>query len=98
MDKKGDGVTTYASHMANHAHKIKDGVLEAADGHTHEISMVGVAVHDTVGPDSDADVSTRPLSPSEQESTNNDSAPKVHAEGHGQVLPVAEASSEDLEI
>ena len=98
MDKKGAGVTTYASHMANHAHKIKDGVLEAADGHTHEISMVGVAVHDTVGPDSDADVSTRPLSPSEQESTNNDSAPKVHAEGHGQVLPVAEASSEDLEI
>ena len=49
MDKKGDGVTTYASHMANHAHKIKDGVLEAADGHTHEISMVGVAIHDSVG-------------------------------------------------
>ncbi len=98
MDKKGDGVTTYASHMANHAHKIKDGVLEAADGHTHEISMVGVAVHDSVGPDSDADVSTRPLSPSEQESANGDSAPKVHAEGQGQVLPVAEASSEDLEI
>lgn len=98
MDKKGDGVTTYASHMANHAHKIKDGVLEAADGHTHEISMVGVAVHDSVGPDSDSDVSTRPLSPSEQESANSDAAPKVHAEGHGQVLPVAEASSEGLEI
>ena len=52
--------------------------------------MVGVAVHDTVGPDHDADVSERPLSPSEQES--------VHAEGSGQVLPVAEASIEDLEI
>ena len=90
MDKNMDGVTTYASHMANHAHKIKKGVLEAADGHTHEISMVGVAVHDTIGPDQDADVSERPLSPSEQES--------VHAEGHGQVLPVSEASIEELEI
>ena len=90
MDKKGDGVTTYASHMANHAHKIKNGALEAADGHTHEISMVGVAVHDTVGPDHDADVSERPLSPSEQES--------IHAEGTGQVLPVAEASIEDMKI
>ena len=102
MDKKGDGVTTYASHLANHAHKVKEGVLEAADGHTHEISMVGVAVHDTVGPDNDADVSTRPLSPSEQESVSSDSnsssTPQVHAQGHGQVLPVAEASSEGMEI
>ena len=97
MDKNMDGVTTYASHMANHAHKIKNGVLEAADGHTHEISMVGVAVHDTVGPDHDADVSERPLSPSEQESVSQDE-PKVHAEGHGQVLPVAEASIEEMEI
>ena len=39
MDKNMDGVTTYASHMANHAHRIKNGVLEAADGHTHEISI-----------------------------------------------------------
>ena len=97
MDKNMDGVTTYASHMANHAHKIKEGVLEAADGHTHEISMIGVAVHDAIGPDADADVSERPLSPSEQDSVSQ-TEPKVHAEGHGQVLPVAEASIEEMEI
>ena len=64
IDDVGNGVTTYASHMATHAHKIVNGVVQEANGHTHCITMVGVPV---ASPD-DADmVSERPLSPSEQE-------------------------------
>ena len=64
IDDVGNGVTTYASHMATHAHKIVNGVVQEAAGHTHCITMVGVPV---ASPD-DADiVSDRPLSPSEQE-------------------------------
>lgn len=64
IDDVGNGVTTYASHMATHAHKIINGVVQEAAGHTHCITMVGVPV---ASPD-DADmVSERPLSPSEQE-------------------------------
>lgn len=64
IDDVGNGVTTYASHMATHAHKIINGVVQEAAGHTHSITMVGVPV---ASPD-DADmVSERPLSPSEQE-------------------------------
>jgi HK97 family phage prohead protease/HK97 family phage major capsid protein len=64
IDDVGNGVTTYASHMATHAHKIVNGVVQEAAGHTHCITMVGVPV---ASPD-DADVvSERPLSPSEQE-------------------------------
>ena len=32
----GNGVTTYASHMSNHAHKIMGGVVMEAEGHSHE--------------------------------------------------------------
>ena len=64
IDDVGNGVTTYASHMATHAHRIIMGVVQEAAGHTHCITMVGVPV---ASPD-DADVvSDRPLSPSEQE-------------------------------
>jgi HK97 family phage prohead protease/HK97 family phage major capsid protein len=64
IDDVGNGVTTYASHMATHAHKIVHGIVQEAAGHTHCITMVGVPV---ASPD-DADiVSERPLSPSEQE-------------------------------
>lgn len=64
IDDVGNGVTTYASHMATHAHKIVHGIVQEAAGHTHCITMVGVPV---ASPD-DADVvSDRPLSPSEQE-------------------------------
>ena len=64
IDDVGNGVTTYASHMATHAHKIVNGVVQEAAGHTHCITMVGIPV---ASPD-DADiVSDRPLSPSEQE-------------------------------
>lgn len=64
IDDIGNGVTTYASHMANHAHRIINGIIQEAEGHTHCITMVGVPV---ASPE-DADiVSERPLSPSEQE-------------------------------
>lgn len=68
IDDSGNGVTTYASHMQNHAHRIIMGVLQEADGHTHSISMVGVPTHSAE--DSDM-VSERPLSPSEQEAMGN---------------------------
>ena len=68
MDKDGNGVTTYASHMENHAHKVVDGVLVGANGHTHEMTMVGVAVHEL--DEVEANVDERPLSPSEMEATN----------------------------
>lgn len=64
IDDIGNGVTTYASHMANHAHRIINGIIQEAEGHTHAITMVGVPVNSP----EDADiVSERPLSPSEQE-------------------------------
>ena len=46
VDETGNGVTTYASHMTNHAHKIINGILLEAEGHTHSITMVGVPIHD----------------------------------------------------
>lgn len=64
IDDNGMGVTTYASHMANHAHRIVNGIVQEADGHTHSITMVGVPVS---SPDEGEEVSERPLSPSESE-------------------------------
>jgi len=64
LDDEGNGVTTYASHMQNHAHKIINGVVQEADGHTHCISMIGVPV---ANPEEGDMVNERPLSPSEQE-------------------------------
>lgn len=65
VDDMGNGVTTYASHMKNHAHKIVNGVVQEAEGHTHNITTIGVPVHNIN--DSNT-VSERPLSPSETES------------------------------
>jgi HK97 family phage prohead protease/HK97 family phage major capsid protein len=64
IDDLGNGVTTYASHMANHAHRIINGVVQECEGHTHCITMVGVPV---ASPEDDDVVSERPLSTSEQE-------------------------------
>lgn len=64
MDDEGNGVTTYASHMHNHAHKIVNGVVQEANGHTHCITMIGVPVEK---PEEGDLVNERPLSPSEQE-------------------------------
>ena len=65
LDEKGDGITTYASHMENHSHVVKNYVIQEADGHTHEIAMSAIAVHD-MSTDATEDTSERPLSPSEE--------------------------------
>ncbi len=62
IDDSGNGVTTYASHMQNHAHKIINGVIQEAEGHTHCFSVVGVP---SVSENADM-INERPLSPSEQ--------------------------------
>lgn len=64
LDEQGNGVTTYASHMENHSHRIISGVLQEAAGHTHCITMVGVP---NTKPEEGEELSERPLSPSEQE-------------------------------
>lgn len=63
LDDAGNGVTTYASHMHNHAHKIIGGVIQEAEGHTHAVSMLGKPTFEP----SEDEVSDRPLSPSEQQ-------------------------------
>tara|TARA_R110000803_G_scaffold150985_2_gene216170 strand:+ start:161 stop:2884 length:2724 start_codon:yes stop_codon:yes gene_type:complete len=67
VDETGNGVTTYASHMTNHAHKIVNGILLEAEGHTHDITMVGVPIHDM---EEDLSTNERPLSPTEEEAMN----------------------------
>tara|TARA_S200002703_G_scaffold19061_1_gene15522 strand:+ start:4041 stop:6749 length:2709 start_codon:yes stop_codon:yes gene_type:complete len=74
MDENGNGVTTYASHMSNHAHKIVAGVVLEADGHTHEITMTGVPIHDM---EEGEVVNERPMSPSEEEAMNNSKSEEV---------------------
>lgn len=64
IDEEGNGVTTYASHMASHAHRVINGVIMEAEGHSHAITMVGVP---SVNIDDSNIVSERPLSPSEEE-------------------------------
>ena len=74
MDEGGNGVTTYASHMQNHAHKIVAGVVMEADGHTHEITMMGVPIHDMEEGDI---VNERPMSPSEEEAMSDSKSEDV---------------------
>lgn len=64
VDEEGTGVTTYASHMASHAHRVINGVVMEAEGHTHSITMLGVP---SMNIDDSEMVSERPLSPSEEE-------------------------------
>src|SRR6056300_208313 len=68
MDDAGNGVTTYASHMANHAHKIIGGVVLEAEGHTHDITMMGVPIHNM---EEGEVVNERPMSPTEEEAMSN---------------------------
>ena len=67
VDENGNGVTTYASHMTNHAHKIVNGILLEAEGHSHSITMVGVPIHDM---EEGLLANERPLSPTEEEAMN----------------------------
>lgn len=64
LDDKGNGVTTYASHLQNHAHRVLDGKLEEVNGHTHDINMLGVT--STNQQEEETNMSERELSPSEQ--------------------------------
>ena len=68
MDEGGNGVTTYASHMANHAHKIIAGVVLEAEGHTHDITTIGVPIHNM---EEGEVVNERPMSPTEEEAMSN---------------------------
>jgi HK97 family phage prohead protease/HK97 family phage major capsid protein len=66
VDENGDGITTYASHMQNHSHKVLSHVIQEAEGHKHNISVSAIAVHDTEVDTAEEDSSERPLSPSEE--------------------------------
>lgn len=68
MDENGNGITTYASHMKNHAHKIVNGIVLENEGHTHNITMMGVPIHNM---EEGQTTSERPLSPTEEEAMNN---------------------------
>jgi HK97 family phage prohead protease/HK97 family phage major capsid protein len=70
VDDMGNGVTTYASHMKNHAHRVINGIVQEADGHTHNITTIGVPVHNL---EDATTVSERPLSPSETEALESKS-------------------------
>ena len=76
MDDSGNGVTTYASHMQNHAHKIIAGVvMEAGEPpHTHDITMAGVPIHST---EEGEVINERPLSPTEEEAMSNSKEEEV---------------------
>ena len=84
LDESGNGVTTYASHMSNHAHKVVNGVVMEAEGHSHSITMTGVPIHNM---ESDDSISERPLSPSEEEAMSNDKNDVVE-----------EAKTEEMEV
>jgi len=74
VDEKGDGITTYASHMQNHSHKVINGELQEAEGHKHNITVSAVAVHDTPIEANEEDSDERPLSPSEEMVSTSTSA------------------------
>ena len=74
MDENGNGVTTYASHMQNHAHKVVAGVVLEAEGHSHEITMAGVPIHSM---EEGEVVNERPLSPTEEEAMSNSKQDEV---------------------
>jgi len=74
MDESGNGVTTYASHMQNHAHKVMGGVVLEAEGHTHDITMAGVPIHSM---EEGEVVNERPLSPTEEEAMSNSKQDEV---------------------
>ena len=74
MDEMGNGVTTYASHMQNHAHKVMGGVVLEAEGHTHDITMAGVPVHNM---EEGEVINERPMSPTEEEAMSNSKQDEV---------------------
>ena len=83
MDDAGNGVTTYASHMANHAHKIIGGVMLEAEGHTHDITMLGVPIHNM---EEGEVVNERPMSPTEEEAMSNSKSEEAIEEKTEEVI------------
>jgi HK97 family phage prohead protease/HK97 family phage major capsid protein len=94
IDDSGNGVTTYASHMQNHAHRIIAGMLQEAEGHTHHISMVGVPV---ASPEDSDVVSERPLSPSEQEAMGSKSIEDVDTKASDTIEDIDTKASDTIE-
>ena len=66
VDENGNGITTYASHMENHSHKVEGYEIMEAKGHKHSMTVSAVAVHDSSVEMAEEDSDERPLSPSEQ--------------------------------
>ena len=93
MDDGGNGVTTYASHMANHAHKIIGGVVLEAEGHTHDITMMGVPIHNM---EEGEVVNERPMSPTEEEAMSNSKSEEVVEEKTEEV--VDQAAEMEVEV
>ena len=54
--------------MQNHAHKVMNGMLLEAEGHTHDITMAGIPVHSM---EEGEVVNERPMSPTEEEAMTN---------------------------
>ncbi len=93
MEESGNGVTTYASHMSNHSHKVVNGVVLEAEGHTHAITMMGVPIHNMEEEDV---VNERPLSPSEEDAMSQDKKDVVE-ETKEEAKAVDEAVEKDTE-
>jgi HK97 family phage prohead protease len=66
VDENGNGITTYASHMENHSHKVEGYEILEAKGHKHTMTVSAVAVHDSPVEMAEEDSDERPLSPSEE--------------------------------
>lgn len=66
VDENGNGITTYASHMENHSHKVEGYEIMEAKGHKHSMTVSAVAVHDSSVEMAEEDSDERPLSPSEE--------------------------------
>lgn len=74
VDEDGNGITTYASHMENHSHKVVGNEIQEAEGHKHTMTVSAVAVHDTLVEVDEDDSNERPLSPSEEMASQTTSA------------------------
>jgi HK97 family phage prohead protease/HK97 family phage major capsid protein len=98
MDESGNGVTTYASHMQNHAHKVMGGVVLEAEGHTHDITMAGVPIHSM---EEGEVVNERPMSPTEEEAMSNskqDEVIETKAEEAGVEVTEVEVEAKSEEV
>ena len=94
IDELGNGVTTYASHMENHAHRILNGVIQEANGHYHAITMVGVP---SISPDEGEEMNERPLSPSEQQAVSGKEIADIETKAGDTLVKVDEEELSETE-